>query len=542
MGRLSFLALLSLPTAIFAASNSTCKCVPSDPCWPTATTWTSLNETLDGHLLPTSLPKSVCPDGGSGSETYIVNATDATHIQTTLRFAKEHNLKVNVNNTGHAGFGRSSTCGALFIHTHYMKGLEFHDQYVPKSCSTNMSHMAASLGAGEQDDDVFQALAKYNAATVGGTFDTVGIVGWATSGGHGWLTSSYGMGADNIFEVEIVTPTGEILVANECQNTELFWATRGGGGGTYGVITRITMKAYPMPQTTQLLWYVTSSNTTARQWWEFVAELHVDMVEMNERGFQGYYTITRGQDGTMSIGGYFMAYDKSESEVDGILQPLFARVGNSTLKLTSNVTRHDGWIDAYNLLPKQTRDSNSGPGGVLSTTRLLTRRGLTEDVEASMKMFEAIGPNVADGETDGSSVFLAGSLIASQTPVDNALNPAWRDTAVHLIAKLSWDTELPEDRVLEFRERMTNGTGYAMRKISPDSGCYANEIDQLEPNWQWAMYGPHYDRLRSIKAKYDPDNILWCRRCVGSDEWAYNEDDGSLCPRSLAATWPNFAY
>lgn len=131
--------------------------------------------------------------------------------------------------------------------------------------------------------------------------------------------------------------------------------------------------------------------------------MHVDMVEMNERGFQGYYTITRGQDGTMNIGGYFMAYEKSESEVDGILQPFFARIDNSTLKSASNVTRHDGWIDAYNLLPKQTRGSDGGPGGVLSTTRLLTRRGLTEDVEASMKMFEAIGPNVADGEVITSS-------------------------------------------------------------------------------------------------------------------------------------------
>lgn len=52
-----------------------------------------------------------------------------------------------------------------------MKGLEFHESYTPQSCSRNVSHMAATLGAGEQDDDVYQALAKYNAVTVGGTFD-----------------------------------------------------------------------------------------------------------------------------------------------------------------------------------------------------------------------------------------------------------------------------------------------------------------------------------------------------------------------------------
>lgn len=51
-----------------------------------------------------------------------------------------------------------------------MKGLEFHNDYTPQSCPSNVTHMAATLSAGEQDDDVFQALAKYNAVTVGGTY------------------------------------------------------------------------------------------------------------------------------------------------------------------------------------------------------------------------------------------------------------------------------------------------------------------------------------------------------------------------------------
>jgi hypothetical protein len=152
---------------------------------------------------------------------------------------------------------------------------------------------------------------------------------------------------------------------------------------------------------------------------------------------------------------------------------------------------------------------------------------------------------------------MAGSMIASAKPVDNALNPAWRDTAVHMIVKASWSKSLSSTQVQRIHERMTNRVGYAMRKISPDSGCYVNEVssellftfegtadlmwcDQYEPDWQWALYGPNYSRLRAIKAEYDPDEVLWCRKCVGSEEWQYEQESGKLCRRSLIQNWPDY--
>nr|GFD11914.1 hypothetical protein [Tanacetum cinerariifolium] len=78
-----------------------------------------------------------------------------------------------------------------------------------------------------------------------------------------------------------------------------------------------------------------------------------------------------------------------------------------------------------------------------------------------------------------------------------------------------------------------------MRQISPDSGCYC---DQYEPDWQWAMYGPNYSRLRAIKNKYDADELFWCRKCIGSEDWVHTQDTGSLCRRSTEETWSNYAY
>ncbi|RAK81767.1 FAD-binding oxidoreductase [Aspergillus fijiensis CBS 313.89] len=139
----------------------------------------------------------------------VVNATEPSHVQSALSFAKKHNVRLSIKNTGHGCKTNASVHGS------------------PK--------IAATLGAGVQDEEMYAALAKHNAISVGGTSPTVGIFGWATGGGHGLATGQYGMGADNISEAEMITPQGDHVTVNACQNQDLFWAIRG-GGGTFGVI------------------------------------------------------------------------------------------------------------------------------------------------------------------------------------------------------------------------------------------------------------------------------------------------------------------
>jgi hypothetical protein len=119
------------------------------------------------------------------------------------------------------------------------------------------------------------------------------------------------------------------------------------------------------------------------------------MVALNDQGFQRYYIIIiKGASGLMEMGGYFFAYDKSEKHITRILQP-FLEQGNSTNYIDytrSIITRYDTWIEAYNNLPEQpSMGSSSGSGGIISVIRLLTKKGLPQDITASAKMFEAIG-------------------------------------------------------------------------------------------------------------------------------------------------------
>lgn len=162
-----------------------------------------------------------------------------------------------------------------------------------------------------------------------------------------------------------------------------------------------------MPQTTQWVWNIDSTNgTSATQWWRLVAELHTGLVELNNKGFQGYYTLIGDAAGPWAFGGYFLAYDKEEAEIQDIIAPFEAKLNASAAIASvemSNVTRYDSWIDAYNGLPKQGADSTDGPGGVVSVTRLLARDDLTGDVDAVASMFERIGPTVDEAEVRPSS-------------------------------------------------------------------------------------------------------------------------------------------
>lgn len=74
---------------------------------------------------------------------------------------------------------------------------------------------------------------------------------------------------------------------------------------------------------------------------------------------------------------------------------------------------------------------------------------------------------------------MSGTMTVSKVPVDNALNPVWRETAVHLITKQQWDDTLPENVANETIHEMTYGKGYALRRLAPDSGAYINEVSFL---------------------------------------------------------------
>lgn len=137
--------------------------------------------------------------------------------------------------------------------------------------------------------------------------------------------------------------------------------------------------------------------------------------------------------------------------------------------------------------------------------------------------------------------------------IDNSMNPAWRDAVVDLIPFEPVVENAPTDVVEANANRMTFTKQQALRELAPESGAYFNEVslvfwskfpvcfrimltlpvqcDVREPDWQGALFGRNYGRLLSVKQKYDPDGLQWCRNCVGSEIWT-EQRSGGLCRAS----------
>lgn len=106
-------------------------------------------------------------------------------------------------------------------------GYEYHNQFEPKGCGITINTTAVTAGAGSYVSDIYSSLDQYNLTAVDGLGPEVTLGGYTTGGGHSPMSNIFGLGSDQVYEVEMVMPTGEIITANECQNTNLFWAVRG---------------------------------------------------------------------------------------------------------------------------------------------------------------------------------------------------------------------------------------------------------------------------------------------------------------------------
>lgn len=123
---------------------------------------------------------------------------------------------------------RSSGAFSLSIWTHNFKEIQFTDSFIPVGASSNASSEdAVELGSGWLWGQVYAAADEVGKVVVGGGEPSVGVGGHIQGGGHGPLTSTYGMAADNVLQATVVTTEGNVLVVNAYQNIDLYWAIRG---------------------------------------------------------------------------------------------------------------------------------------------------------------------------------------------------------------------------------------------------------------------------------------------------------------------------
>lgn len=298
---------------------------------------------------------------------------------------------------------RSIGYGSLSIWTHNLRGIEYIPSFKPSSCPINGTLAAARVAAGETGIDVQTEMAKHGSIIVTGGNPDVGLIGWLTGGGHGTLSGNYGMGADNLLEATIVTPKGKVYVTNPCRNSDIFFAIRGGGGGTYGVVTEAVIKAYPTPKTTLHTFAVgsLSPNITA-EFWSLMGFIHSEMPRLKEGGMQGYYYMVGppAYPVLAFLWGFFL-YDKPEGTVEVLMAPIQERLKSQAhlFAYQSNITQGDTYLEVY--APVFTNEPVAS-GGSGYGSWLLSPRSLS-DPNVTAKVFQEIGPSMDLSKPNASS-------------------------------------------------------------------------------------------------------------------------------------------
>ena len=362
-----------------------CRCLPADACWA-AVPWAELNASVGGRLAASADPLAPCAaDAGRApgcaallnqtddeffltsqpagftrpgvfggwnlttrASAYAVLAESSADVQAAVAFAAAHNLRLAVKGTGHDWYGRSTAAGALTVWTHRMSQIDFEPAFVPAGCGGGAFApvAAAAVGAGVQFRELYSAAQAQSppAFVVGGTCDSVGVGGCWLGGCFGTWSKLYGSAASNLLEAEVVLANGTIVTASACENTDLFWALRGGGGGSFGVATRLVARAHRPPQ--HVLLGAHSFNAVGDEaFLELLEQLLLASRRFQAPAWGGGVGFGRGggglQEWSVSLGP--KGFEVDEAEGQALLQPLLDFVARNATRFPNPKTSWAVW-------------------------------------------------------------------------------------------------------------------------------------------------------------------------------------------------------
>jgi len=194
---------------------------------------TELSERLPGRVHGPGAPEFDAGRtvfAGQGEAEAVVRPASADEVATAVRIAVDAGVPLTVRSGGH---GSDPAAGGVVIDLADLAAIEL--------AEGGLVH----VGGGAHWGEVAATLAPHSLGITSGDTSEVGVGGLALGGGIGWLARTHGLTVDILREVELVTAAGQVLVVNDEQHRELFWALRG-GGGNFGVATRFTFEAAPV--------------------------------------------------------------------------------------------------------------------------------------------------------------------------------------------------------------------------------------------------------------------------------------------------------
>jgi FAD/FMN-containing dehydrogenase len=420
----------------------------------------------------------------------VVFCESLADVQTTVRWARRHAVRIVPRSGGHSYGGYSTTTGVV-VDVSRLKGVALD------------RHGRAVIGAGARLIDVYDRLAQHGRTVPAGSCPTVGIAGLALGGGVGFASRKFGLTCDNLLEATVVLADGSAVVCNATSHPDLYWALRGGGGGSFGIVTRLVFRTHPVGQvaTYTLEWPWSDAKEVVRAWQRIAPhapDAFFSVLNLN--------AAVGGRPRITSAGQFLGSVD----QLRAVVQPL-ANTGTATRFTLSS----HGYLDAQRIWAgcsgTTIAECHLPPQGHLGRS---TFKGKSSYANAPLS---AAGVDAMIGQIERRITTGSGSGIILLDSYGGAINRVQRRATafVHRDALYSmqylayWDPSAPAAPNL----RWLSGF-YAAMRPHVSRFAYQNYIDPDLPNWEQAYYGVNLDRLIAVKRRYDPQNVFHFRQSI----------------------------
>ncbi|KAK3088377.1 hypothetical protein FSP39_018432 [Pinctada imbricata] len=498
-------------------------CHVDEPCFPSNNELYQFSRTLDGGVLFPSdqlYSKIIVLHNVVYTKFPIAVAVALTteDVQKSVLFARKHNLLVSVMSSGHDYNARSTAHESLMI-------------YLGSMNKTKVTLSSTRNPAGEMTCEsgntwlkVYSELTQYGRVIIGGSAHTVAMGGYTLGGGHSPMSRMFGMAVDNLLEVEMVTANGSIIRADEQGTTwvnddgttrrttdaDIFWALRGGGGGTFGIVTKFTYKLHYAAKglvTFICIYPILLANKT-NIGYDVLGHIG-NLIPGLPKEWGGYMGVAYNHDTTADTYGtislflnHYGTWDSpSRSYVDQFANykpelQTYCQMKNVSTFIDYEVTARDPPIYSTALL-----------------NVLMQNDSFTKDWVKFM-----IDKVLYDHPIQESSISWTGTLLGGKMQDvgihDTSVHPGWRSSYMSLSGGVGWNP----GNGISWDKAVDEAKALGDEQIKFGYGMYPNESGPNVTNWHDNFWGSNYKRLLEIKRKWDPDRFFYCSQCVGSDD------------------------
>lgn len=398
-------------------------------------------------------------------------------VANAILWARKNDVEIRIRSGGHHYEGYSIGTGCLVIDTSLMNAID-----------VDTENNLVRVQAGTSLKRLYEVLYQNGYVFPGGTCPTVAISGLVLGGGIGLSMRYLGLTVDSLVEVEMVDAQGEKIIANRWQNSDLFWALRGAGGGNFGVVTAYTFKLLKKAEYITLIQLEWDNNQPARYKFLYTWQKWLEGLDRRMSSFARVY-----KQGVRLIAFFYGTPDEAKE----VLEPLL-RIPGITLASIEYVS----FIDAVNII-----GSTYPPSEKFSDTGRYVYKNLTVK---QLKHLIAILDQAPTEYLSRIKVYSLGGAVQDVKTSQTAV--FYRDARYIMAISSSWekDNEAFINRVWVFK-----GFRY-IRRIT--AGSYANFPYRFLINYEKAYFGGYRKRLQCIKTKYDPMNVFRFPQSIHPDD------------------------